>query len=317
MIPKDSTAAAAGPPSTSSRSSCFLGCFGFSGDKNNIIIMQPQVPINEIKEVNSTSRRRRRRWIPKWSFGCKKPLNDVVSPAKREGKWEIIQVVGEDPALTKKLTKKVIMEEQKVPGRKKWADIVRRENGSVGSRRKETKPAATSATGDGMEPKSQKKVTVAQPPFVSSPLKVPLTQSNPLPPAKKQKVPKPPTAGGGVDETVLRKTTPSGGEFDSVIAMGILLAILIIMLLWGKLCAIFFTCAWFLVVAAGKRTAVAAAEGRPPESPEKVNLESEEYKKKVVLEGLLQRNHRNVAGRLLLGEKRRKNTLGQSKEVNG
>ncbi|KAI3694062.1 hypothetical protein L1987_77021 [Smallanthus sonchifolius] len=298
---KDRTAT--GPPSTSSPSSLFLGCFGYSGEK--------------IDEVNSSSRRRHR--ISEWSFSCKKSTTNIVdhstghrksksvndAPAMSDTTWEI-QVVEEDATLTKKHV--IMVDEKHVPAtseeqktcRKKWTDIVKRQNGPFRSRRKDMKPDATSATVAGVESPEKKTVTIPHP-FVSTPLK-PLTQSKSIPGPKRQKLPKATTAGGGVDKGVVHKTTPLGGEFDSIIAMSILLAIMVIMVLWGKLCAIFCTCAWFIVaprlVAVGERSSTATAERRPQELENKLNLESVEYKKKVVLEGLLQRNHRNVVGRL-------------------
>ncbi|KAI3812326.1 hypothetical protein L1987_17033 [Smallanthus sonchifolius] len=282
---KDS-ATTTGPPSTST---CFLGCFGCSGGK-------PQLT----DEVNSSSRHRyrRRRWISKWRFSFKKPPTKTVpvdlptvpekskpvtnAPTTPGSTWE----ENENPTLTKKHA--ITVDEEK-PRRKKWTVAVKSQNGSNSSRKKETKPAARSAP-------DQKTVTMAHP-LVSSPLK-PLSHSKSQPPAKRQKHPHAPP----VDEGLRRKSGPSGGEFDSIIGMSIILVILVILVLWGKLCAILCTSSWFFIaprlVAAGQRSAVDSADKPPPESHNSLDLESVEYKKKVILEGLLQRNHRNIVGRL-------------------
>ncbi|KAD5317131.1 hypothetical protein E3N88_17077 [Mikania micrantha] len=322
----------AGPPSTSSRSSRFLGCFGYSGE------------MMSLDDVNSSSRRRNRsrRWISEWNFSCKKSSTKAVhvdfTTVHRKSKPVNEAPANPDTSLTKP---RVIMvdashapattDEQKINTRKKWTDIVKRENGSLRTRRKDTKPADTSATGAGVK-STEKKTETVRHPLVSPPLK-PLTHSKSLPVIKKQKPPKAPTAGGGVEDGVKHKPPQSGGEFDSIIAMSILLTILVIMVLWGKLCAIFCTSALFFVAPrlvatpdrrsmelhTDRRTNISSkislmanntgttrrgwdGEGSKPliypESQNNLNLESVEYKKKVILEGLLQRDHRNVVGRL-------------------
>ncbi|KAK1408768.1 hypothetical protein QVD17_40806 [Tagetes erecta] len=313
-----------GSPDPSSRSNRFLACFGFSGE------MTMQVT----DEVNLSSSRRRR-MISDWSFSCKKPTIKTVhvdvknAPAKKPGTVLEIPVTSKEVKTSRKEDEKKIKmaatsapakksgaalgipvtPEQPKSGRKKWTDIVKRQNSG-----KELKSVSTSANDDGIAVS----VMVA--------LK-PLTHSKSLPVSKKQKPPKAPSLRSGVESVVLSKTTtsqkhpkapfvkdgvdgvvsqertPSGGEFDSLIAMSILLGILVIMMLWGMLCAIFCTCAWFIIaprlVAATKRSATVTIERRPTESQDVLNLESVEYKKKVVMEGFLQRSHRNnVVGRL-------------------
>lgn len=293
-------------PSTSSRSSWFLGCFGCSGDT-----MQPT------EVVNSGSRRR---WVFKWKSSFKKSAAKTVpvelttvprktksftlTPATSNTTWEI-QVVEEDATLTKKPV--IMVEENHVSvtsdeqntRRKKWTDIVKRQNGSYRGRRKDMKAAA--AVPPQLDSPGKKSVTISRDPIVFSPNK-PLTESISPPPAKGKKPPHAPPAGGGVDDGAFNKTPPLGGGFDSIIGMSIILVTLVIMMLWGKLCAILCTSAWFFIAprlgGAGEHSAVATADKRLPESHNNLDLESVEYKKKVVLEGLLQRNHRNVVGRL-------------------
>nr|GEZ06195.1 hypothetical protein CTI12_AA356920 [Tanacetum cinerariifolium] len=119
------------------------------------------------------------------------------------------------------------------------------------------------------------------------------------PPVKKG--PLSPTAVRGVEGGFMHTKTPSSGEFDSIVGMSIILVTLLIMVLWGKLCAILCTSAWFFVAprlgGPEGHSAIAMAEKRRLESSDDVDLESVEYKKKVVMEGLLKRNHRNIVGR--------------------
>lgn len=256
----------------------------------------------------------------------------VISDEPKTSRKKLVDIVkrqngekGAKPAATSAPVKKsgavveipVTSDEQK-SGRKKWTDIVKRQNGW-----KETKSVVTTVTGTINE------APVATASSFVSPASKPLTHSKSLPVSKKQKPPKAPSLKNGVQGVVLHKTasqkppktlstkdrvdgvilqetcqtTPSSGEFDSIIAMSILLGILVIMVLWGKLCAIFCTCAWFIVaprlVAAAEHSATTTRERRLTEAQDGLNLESVEYKKKVVLEGFLQRSHRNnVVGRL-------------------
>ncbi|GJS22184.1 hypothetical protein Tco_1170053 [Tanacetum coccineum] len=291
------------------RGSCFFGCFGCSDDY-----------IEPLDEVNPESPRRRR-WFSKLKFSFKKSDVKTVpveiskgprkprledAPVKSSSTWEI-QVVEEDVSLTKH---GVIMvkEKQNLHGRsqptpvantahdaglksdeqntnsKKITDSIK---GSCPSRRKETKAASAA----GLDSPKKKNVTITQP-NASSTLK-------PRPKVKKQ--PPSPTAVRGVEGGFMYKKTPSSGEFDSIVGMSVILVTLLIMVLWGKLCAILCTSAWFFVAprlgGPEGHSAIAMAEKRRLESGDDVDLESVEYKKKVVMEGLLKRNHRNIVGR--------------------
>ncbi|XP_010493429.1 PREDICTED: uncharacterized protein At5g23160-like [Camelina sativa] len=92
------------------------------------------------------------------------------------------------------------------------------------------------------------------------------------------------------------------GNFDPVIGISIIMLTLLIMLMWGRVCAILCTSVWcyFLPRFKEAATAVAVAKlkrsgGDKTESrlfPGDLDLSSEAYKKKVVLEGFLVRQHR-------------------------
>lgn len=73
---------------------------------------------------------------------------------------------------------------------------------------------------------------------------------------------------------------------------------LMVLVSWGQLCAILCTAAWFYVLPRLRtqsdpeimnKSVVESLKG------EDYYFSSEEYKKKVVLEGLLHRNHRNFS----------------------
>jgi len=89
-----------------------------------------------------------------------------------------------------------------------------------------------------------------------------------------------------------RESDTLAGKLDPVVGMSIVMVTLIIMLVWGRLCAILCTCAWFYVIPCFK----VRVESREETGLGESDLNSEEYKKKVVLEGFLERNHRNAFG---------------------
>ncbi|GLT87076.1 hypothetical protein SLE2022_051770 [Rubroshorea leprosula] len=71
-------------------------------------------------------------------------------------------------------------------------------------------------------------------------------------------------------------------KFDPVMGMSIILVTLIIMLFWGRLCAILCTSAWLYFYPRLRKHDIDT-------KAKFSNLNSEEYKKKVVMEGLLER----------------------------
>ncbi|KAB2623993.1 flocculation protein FLO11-like [Pyrus ussuriensis x Pyrus communis] len=101
-------------------------------------------------------------------------------------------------------------------------------------------------------------------------------------------------------------TAVNGKNLDPLIGMSIILVTLIIMLVWGRLCAILSTSAWFYFLprlrsAAAATTTAADGFGYPHHNsssnvntPRALDMNSEEGKKRVVLEGFLERNHRNI-----------------------
>ncbi|XP_031378713.1 uncharacterized protein LOC116194122 isoform X1 [Punica granatum] len=84
-------------------------------------------------------------------------------------------------------------------------------------------------------------------------------------------------------------------SLDSIVGMSIIMVTLIIMVFWGRLCAILCTCSWFYFVP--QMRSMGRSYSRDGDEPHPdwngLDLSSEEYKKKVVLEGFLERDRRS------------------------
>lgn len=82
-----------------------------------------------------------------------------------------------------------------------------------------------------------------------------------------------------------------GGGFDSMLGAVIIMVTLVVMIIWGKIWAILCTAAWFYFIPRfrAKLDESYAIKFKNGES-NRVDLDSWEYKKKVVLQGLLDRN---------------------------
>ncbi|KAF3537930.1 hypothetical protein F2Q69_00025181 [Brassica cretica] len=93
------------------------------------------------------------------------------------------------------------------------------------------------------------------------------------------------------------KTVGSGSKrekssrVDPVIGISIIMLTLMIMFIWGRLCAVLCTCTWcyFLPRLKRKRIGGGKAEGK-----DDLDLNSAAYKKKIVLDGFLVRQQRRV-----------------------
>lgn len=84
---------------------------------------------------------------------------------------------------------------------------------------------------------------------------------------------------------------PNGKKLDPLVGMSIVVMTLMIMLLWGKLCAILCASAWFYFVPR-LRSEDDVKNGL---IQREFNLDSEDYKKRVVLEGFLERKRRSIS----------------------
>ncbi|KAL1806825.1 hypothetical protein ACET3Z_029893 [Daucus carota] len=85
---------------------------------------------------------------------------------------------------------------------------------------------------------------------------------------------------------------------DSIVGMSIIIIILAVVLVWGKLCAILCTSAWLYMIPRLRTAADSDVIMNDALESDELNLYSDEHKKRVVLEGLLQRNRRSVIGLL-------------------
>ncbi|KAG6650718.1 uncharacterized protein LOC122313842 [Carya illinoinensis] len=80
------------------------------------------------------------------------------------------------------------------------------------------------------------------------------------------------------------KGSISTKKLDSAVGLSIVVVTLIIMLVWGRVCAILSTSAWLYFVP--------RLVEQNPNSHHDQDYDSDEHKKKVVFEGFLERNHR-------------------------
>lgn len=86
-------------------------------------------------------------------------------------------------------------------------------------------------------------------------------------------------------------------SYDPIIGMSVLVVTLVIMIFWGRFCAILCTSAWLYFIPRFRDSVVVVDDDdhhddAKMKSKNVVDLDSEEYKKKVIMEGLLGRNNR-------------------------
>ncbi|KAK7349018.1 hypothetical protein VNO80_23845 [Phaseolus coccineus] len=94
---------------------------------------------------------------------------------------------------------------------------------------------------------------------------------------------------------VQTQTTFKKGRNDGVVGMSVVAVTLVIMIFWGRLCAILCTSLWLYSAPRFQRIGGINDDGNPKTTPSNdVDLDSEEYKKQVIMKGLLGRNHRTV-----------------------
>lgn len=95
------------------------------------------------------------------------------------------------------------------------------------------------------------------------------------------------------------KTVGSGSKrekssrVDPVIGISIIVLTLMIMLMWGRLCAVLCTCTWCYFLPRLKRKRKRIGGGKA-EGKDDLDLNSAAYKKKIVLDGFLVRRQRRV-----------------------
>lgn len=99
----------------------------------------------------------------------------------------------------------------------------------------------------------------------------------------------------------IQKIDPSSGKSDPMLGMSIMVVTLVIMIVGGRICAIICTSVWFYYMPRLRMAATTTANSGDVvgsrASSSTPDVDSEEYKKKVIMDGLLERNHKNRPNR--------------------
>ncbi|XVE49740.1 hypothetical protein DITRI_Ditri01bG0105400 [Diplodiscus trichospermus] len=277
---------------TNSRSSCFLGCFGFSGKKkplekttqpstrkNTPLLSWPTfrlavrkfrtktVPVDNTEKAEADSKIHTSKLIKKKSDGklSSKPQSRNNHKPTRQNSKADQQLPSSNQAAREK------PKETKPRGH---------EPNIILGNRKILDPATTGSSLPGspnVKPKTQTKLSHT----VSSPV-----------PERNQRVGKPGLHARINLKDFQRRKDEVVEKLDPVIGMSIIMVTLIIMLLWGRLCAILCTSVWFYICSSRTTVTNKGITVKNTANSSDLELNSEEYKRKVVLEGLLERNHR-------------------------
>ncbi|XP_054775913.1 uncharacterized protein LOC129284451 [Prosopis cineraria] len=117
-------------------------------------------------------------------------------------------------------------------------------------------------------------------------------------PASKRGQSRPSSSMPRQSQTTLNRAVRSGNarkkyeSYDPAFGLSAVLVTLVIMIVWGRLCAILCTSAWLYVFPRIRRTHGNDIIKNLNTESKDLDLDSEVYKKKVILKGLLERNHR-------------------------
>lgn len=95
-------------------------------------------------------------------------------------------------------------------------------------------------------------------------------------------------------QTTSKKPKNARGLYGSVVGMSVLVVTLVMLIFWGRLCAILCTSAWLYFIPRFSHSGDVNDDDGPKTKLGDVDLDSEVYKKKVIMEGLLGRNHRGT-----------------------
>ncbi|KAA8528922.1 hypothetical protein F0562_033590 [Nyssa sinensis] len=286
---------------TKPRSRCFLGCFGFSERKSGDMV--------------KSHSRKNPRWFSWSRFGMKKsaaktvPVDTSTVPEKVNRRKDIPAVKSNKRIAQKHQIPAAVVTSSQIPTALPDQQRVH-----------EKSQKATDETGQGTILESRKSLdsvkddtgqkrlsfcrktettsrTVCHP---VSPKNKPkhvqtapvLSQSASFPPPQRKK--QGANVGGNSHVSHRESSDTLAGKFDPVVGMSIIMVTLIIMLLWGRLCAILFTSAWFYFIPRFKTNATVESNATVKDECNSgdSDVNSGEHKKKVVLEGFLERNHR-------------------------
>ncbi|XVF66994.1 hypothetical protein PTKIN_Ptkin10aG0084600 [Pterospermum kingtungense] len=279
---------------TKPRSNCFLGCFGFYGKKK---------PLE--KPIHTSSKNKTRSLLSCTMFRLRVRKSGTKTVPVDNTEKEEVESKSHTPKLIKKKSDTKLSSKPQTPTDHKPSRQNSKADKELSSfyqaarqTPKETRlkepeepkiilgnrelldPARTGSSLPGspnVKPKPKPKTRTK----LSHTVSLPVLEGN-------QRVGNPRVHGRNNLKKLQRKNSEVADKFDPLMGMSIIIVTLILMLLWGRLCAILCTSAWFYFCPLF-RTTIYNNDSPSKSSPD---LNSEEYKKKVVLEGLLERNHR-------------------------
>ncbi|XP_022726413.1 uncharacterized protein At5g23160-like [Durio zibethinus] len=259
---------------TNPRSSCFLGCFGFSKKKKPLektiqtsVSRTKTVPVVNTEKAESDSKSHMSKMIKKKSDS--KLSSEPQSPANHKHSHQ-----------NSKANQQLASSNQAARERPNETKLQGPEPNIFLGNKKLLDPTRTGSSLPGspnVKPKTKPKTQAELSHTVSLPL-----------PGRNQRVGNP-----RIHARINLKDELQQKNNDPVMGMYIIMVTLIIMLVWGRLCAILCTSAWFYFCPRFPTTINNSdiTVQRPVNSND-LDLNSEGYKKRVVLEGLLDRNHR-------------------------
>ncbi|KAK7273738.1 hypothetical protein RIF29_14801 [Crotalaria pallida] len=94
------------------------------------------------------------------------------------------------------------------------------------------------------------------------------------------------------NQTTQMKQKNTRRSYGPVAGMSVVVVTLVIMIFWGRLCAILCTSAWLYFIPRFRMSTFENDNNDLNKKSNELDLDSEMYKKKVILEGLLDRNHK-------------------------
>ncbi|KAE8727373.1 hypothetical protein F3Y22_tig00005465pilonHSYRG00125 [Hibiscus syriacus] len=263
------------PHETNPINSCFLGCFGFSAKKksqknNTRSVSWPRFRLSSRKSstktvpVNNTDSKTKKK--PDSIKDSSKPHK----PSRRNSKGDHRR-----PPFTDQVARETAKEVKKVISVRfySWISLFQ-------TKEPKGSPSEPARTGSSLpaSPKTKPKKT---------PTRLSHTVSL-LVPERSQRAGSPRIHA---PISLRLKNNESIARFEQVMGISIIMVTLITMVLWDRLCAILYTSAWLYVCPRFRtRSNSNKSTVETTASSDDLYLNSSEYKKKVVLEGLLQRN---------------------------
>ncbi|XP_065853455.1 uncharacterized protein At5g23160-like [Euphorbia lathyris] len=263
LHPMDDAAAAGDPNPCQPKTSFFLACFGFSGKRKDSTKIPDKLH----------NRNRRRLLLLKQSAATKTvPLDSdsMFNKSKLKRNAAALKPLitpAPQEQIRRSLEKKVITEKVKVLDNTKGHGSCTNESFK---RRIDTIRNVYTQPGS--------------PDTKSKWYPVPLVQSTSFPTDKTQK------PGEGIERR--------RNKIDALMGMSIIMVTLVIILIWGRVCAIICTCTWLYFVPRLRQYGEAQTQlvNLKPGQTLQLDFSSNKYKKRVVFEGFLERrNHSRSA----------------------